>query len=134
MNEYKGISVSPGIAMGKAFVLKEEKIALPKYSISLKDVAGELRRFQSAVTAAITEIRHLKHKKSSEMGDQEKNLLDAHILLLSDPEFTGDIEKRVKENQVNVEWILLQAIEELIIKINESSDEYVRARSLDIHD
>jgi phosphotransferase system enzyme I (PtsI) len=134
MNEYKGISVVPGIAMGKVYLLKEEKIAIPKYSILLKDVKNELLRFAAAVDAAISEIRNMMHKKASEMGEQERNLLDSHIIMLSDPEFTGDVKKRVQEKQVNVEWILLQAIEELIIKINESSDEYIRARSLDIHD
>ncbi|HEQ72273.1 MAG TPA: phosphoenolpyruvate--protein phosphotransferase, partial [Spirochaetia bacterium] len=67
-------------------------------------------------------------------GDEEKKLLDSHILMLSDPEFKLNIENKVEEKRVNVEWILLQVIEDLIKRINESSDEYIRARSLDIHD
>lgn len=134
MNEYKGISVVPGIAMGKVFLLKEEKMAIPKYAIDRKDVTAELRRFACAVDAAVNEIKNLQQKNASEMGEQERQLLDAHIIMLSDPEFAGDIEKQMREKQVNVEWILLQAIEGLLVKINESSDEYIRARSLDIHD
>jgi phosphotransferase system enzyme I (PtsI) len=134
MNKVTGISVAPGIAMGKAFLLQEEKMSIPKYAISLEDIESELSRFLTAVKAAISEINVLKQKKAHEMGEQEKSLLDAHIVMLSDPEFTGDITNQVRKKKVNVEWILLQAIEELIIKINESSDEYIRARSIDIHD
>ncbi len=134
MKEFKGISVSPGIALGKVFLLKEEKYSIPRYTIQAKDVKAEITRFSGAIGNAIEEIRRLQEKSATEMGEQEKQLLDSHITMLSDAEFTGDIVKKVHDSKMNVEWILLQVIEELTKKINESSDEYIRARSLDIHD
>jgi phosphotransferase system enzyme I (PtsI) len=134
MKDFKGISVSPGIAMGRVFLLKEEKYAIPKYAIAPREIKGEIQRFLTAIDNAIGEIKRLKEKNATEMGDPEKSLLDSHISMLSDPEFTGDIEKKVQEKKMNVEWILLQVIEGLTKKINESNDEYIRARSLDIHD
>jgi phosphotransferase system enzyme I (PtsI) len=134
MKEFKGISVSPGIAMGKVFLLKEEKFAIPKYAINAKDIKSELGRFSNAINNAIEEIKRLKDKSAAEMGEQEKNLLDSHIIMLSDVDFVKDIEKSIQDNKMNVEWVLLQVIENLTKKINESADEYIRARALDIHD
>lgn len=134
MIELKGISVSPGIAVGKVFLFKEEKLSIPKYAIEIHEITQELERFIVAVEKSISEIKSLKERNSHDMGDAEKNLLDAHILMLSDPDFKTNIENKISEKKVNIEWILLQVIDELIKKINDSSDEYIRARTLDVHD
>ncbi|MBN1525275.1 MAG: phosphoenolpyruvate--protein phosphotransferase [Spirochaetales bacterium] len=134
MNEYKGIIVSPGISVGKVYLFREEKITIPKYAIAVHQISHEIERFVQAVESAITEISQLKEKYAHQMGEQEKKLLDSHVLMLSDPVFKEDIGKKVGEKQVNVEWSLLQVIDDFIEKMNESSDEYMMARSLDFHD
>ncbi|MBN1799119.1 MAG: phosphoenolpyruvate--protein phosphotransferase [Spirochaetales bacterium] len=134
MKTYKGISVSPGIAEGKVFLFQEDKLSIPKYNIAITDVNNELSRFFAAVENAIGEINNLKVKYAHQMAEEEKKMLDSHILMLNDPVFKEDIGKKVEEKQLNVEWILLQVIENIIEKVNSSSDSYLKERSTDIHD
>jgi phosphotransferase system enzyme I (PtsI) len=134
MNIYKGISVSPGIAEGKVFLFKEDKLTIPKYNLAITEINNELTRFFTAVENAIEEIHHLKKKYAHQMADEEKKMLDSHILMLKDPLFKEDIGKKVEEKKLNVEWVLLQVIENIIEKVNSSSDSYLKERSTDIHD
>jgi len=134
MNTFKGISVSPGIAEGKVFLFKEDKLSIPKYDIAINEINDELSRFFAAVENAIAEINNLKQKYAHQMATEEKKMLDSHILMLNDPLFKEDIGKKVEEKQLNVEWILLQVIENIIEKVNSSSDSYLKERSTDIHD
>jgi len=134
MKEFNGISVSPGIAVGKVLFFKEEKLSIPQYDIALHQIDMELERFIQAVENAVGEINTLKEQYAQQMAVEEKKLLDSHILMLQDPVFKQDIGKKVKEKKMNVEWILLQVIEELIEKINSSKNDYFKERSLDIHD
>ncbi len=134
MNIYKGISVSPGIVEGKVFLFKEEKLAVPKYTISVGQVETEMQRFFTAVDNAAQEILNMKDKYAHQMAKEEKKLLDSHVLMLHDPVFKEDIGKKVQEKKLNVEWILLQVIENIIEKVNSSTDSYLKERSADIHD
>jgi phosphotransferase system enzyme I (PtsI) len=134
MNIYKGISVSPGIVEGKVFLFKEEKLSVPKYTISVGQVKAELQRFFTALDNAAQEILNMKEKYSHQMAKEEKKLLDSHVLMLHDPVFKEDITKKVQEKRLNVEWILLQVIENIIEKVNSSTDSYLKERSADIHD
>jgi phosphotransferase system enzyme I (PtsI) len=134
MNIYKGISVSPGIVEGKVFLFKEEKLSVPKYTISVGQVKPELQRFFTALDNAAQEILNMKEKYTHQMAKEEKKLLDSHVLMLHDPVFKEDITKKVQEKRLNVEWILLQVIENIIEKVNSSTDSYLKERSADIHD
>jgi phosphotransferase system enzyme I (PtsI) len=134
MNIYKGISVSPGIVEGKVFLFKEEKLSVPKYTISVGQVKPELQRFFTALDNAAQEILNMKEKYAHQMAKEEKKLLDSHVLMLHDPVFKEDITKKVQEKRLNVEWILLQVIENIIEKVNSSTDSYLKERSADIHD
>ncbi len=134
MKELRGISASPGIAIGKAFVYAEENFAIPRYYITTEEVEQEVDRFRQAVGAAIEEIEALRHRIEEEMGDEESKFLGSQVMMLTDEEFLESVDKNIRLNQKNVEWIFLQVVEDLIEKLNASEDEYLRERTLDIHD
>jgi len=134
MIDLKGISASPGLVKGKAFVYIDESPMIPKYDIQPSRIAGELERFQEALDKASFELEHLKKNSSADVGPDDINFLDSHLLMLQDPEFKGTIEKDLKAKLKNVEWILHQAVQALIEKLNSVDDEYLKERSADIHD
>jgi phosphoenolpyruvate-protein phosphotransferase (PTS system enzyme I) len=134
MKTLKGISAAPGIAIGKVYVYLDDAIRVPKYTISPDDVAYERDRFDQAATRAVDELERLKHTSTSEMGEERSGFLDSHILMVRDPEFQTQVFDRLDSELKNVEWILLQVIEELVERLDGSSDAYLRERTLDIHD
>lgn len=134
MQELRGISASPGIVIGRAFVYNDETPTIPQYDISVEKLEDELLRLVTAVSKASDELKLLKERSNGIMGPEDAGFIDTHILMLDDPEFSNKINRRMKEKLQNVEWILFQTIQELIEKLNSSQDEYLRERTIDIHD
>ncbi|MFO8064541.1 MAG: phosphoenolpyruvate--protein phosphotransferase [Spirochaetia bacterium] len=134
MVEFHGISASPGIAIGKAFVYLDDNLRVPKYQVDLSEVTKELERFQTAVLKAREELEQLRNDASGGAHAGNAGFLDSHLMMLEDPEFHSDVEKRLNSEQMNVEWILYKAIEELINRLDSAGDEYLRERTADIRD
>ncbi len=134
MKEFHGITASPGIAVGKAYIFKEENISVPKYDISPKEVENELKRFINAVENATEEIEILKTRMKDSMGDDERNLLDSHIMMINDPELKNQVDAELRAQKKNVEWILIQVIEQIVEKLKTSNDDYLKERSVDMKD
>ncbi len=135
MQEFHGISASPGIAIGPAFVYLEDNPRVPKYEVAFEDLASELERFRTAVRRAGEELEALREQAAeTERGRNNAGFLDAHLMMLEDPEFHSNVEQRLNEEQMNVEWILYQAIQELIDRLGSTEDDYLRERTADIRD
>ena len=93
-----GIGVSPGIAIGKARVIKKVQIALT--GILLKDevgIAAEVERFDEAVRKAINEIEFIKQNTSLNLLDEDIQILETQIEFLSDPQIREDVVARGQE-------------------------------------
>ncbi|MBN1410454.1 MAG: phosphoenolpyruvate--protein phosphotransferase [Spirochaetales bacterium] len=134
MIELKGIDVSPGIVIGKAFLYTEEKYFIPKYDIPLDQIKNEYARFLSAVKSATDEMKLLVTQADREVSKYEGRLLDSHILMINDLDFKSTVKKKLSENKKNVEWIVSQVIDEIIEKLNSLGDDYLKERSEDFLD
>ncbi|MFP4362598.1 MAG: phosphoenolpyruvate--protein phosphotransferase [Spirochaetia bacterium] len=134
MKEYSGISASPGIAIGKAFLYVDNPIKIPKYDIGEEEIDAEIDRFNNAIERATQEIHELKEKTSEEIGEEENKFLDSHVLMLADPEFQERVSDSIKKYLKNVEWILFQVVDEIVEKLNASKDSYLQERTVDFHD
>jgi phosphoenolpyruvate-protein phosphotransferase (PTS system enzyme I) len=134
MKTMQGISASPGIVAGKAFVYYEDTVSIPKYGIDDHEIDSEYERFIDATDRASSEITELKKKVEDSTNGNEVRFLDSHLLMLRDPEFTGRVQKGLRDRKMNVEWILSEAMEEFVRQLQASGDAYLRERSIDIHD
>jgi phosphoenolpyruvate-protein phosphotransferase (PTS system enzyme I) len=135
MKELKGISASPGIAVGRAFLFSgDDEPAIPRYLINSAQVAGEWGRLETAVAFASAEVTKLRDRTATEMGEEQSKIFDAHIMMLNDPDLLDQIAARLKADLVNVEWIVHEVTRELVEKLGESKDEYLSERALDIRD
>ncbi len=133
MNELSGISASPGIAIGQAFLYVDDTPTIPRYKIDDTQVDAEFERFTVAVDKATAELGGLKQVSGTNEGNQLE-MLESHLLLLSDPEFTASIESRLQKNRLNVEWVLYRFIQEQVEKLQRAEDQYLRERTSDIYD
>ena len=134
MKTLNGISVSPGIVSGKAFLYAEDSFKIPEYDIEDHEVDREYSRFRNATDKATNEINEIKNKTSGNVRQDDGKFLDSHLLMLSDPEFTGKVERDLKEFKKNVEWILYRVMEEYAEKLGSAEDSYLRERVIDIYD
>lgn len=131
VKELWGIAASPGIAIGKAYVYMDSDVSVPEYAILEHEVVLEMRRYEIAVTRAVADLETLKGENPQ---SEEHSFLDSHILMLQDPEFRDKIDNRMGRMLKNVEWVLLEEINELVDKLNSLQDIYLRERALDLKD
>lgn len=134
MYELTGISASPGIAIGKVFPYHDDKPNIPRYIILHEDVDSEMRRLAHALGKASEELQSLKENAQDAAHESHVQVLDSHLLMLNDPEFMEKIQTDLSGRLLNVEWILQEAIDELVEKLNRSGDPYLQERSVDLHD
>jgi phosphotransferase system enzyme I (PtsI) len=134
MVEIWGISASPGIIWGKAFIYIEDVFQVPQYVIGPAWVANELERLQGALDKAISEVNALK-KNSRTMGfSQSGEILDSHLMMLQDPEFRVTVERNLRTELRNVEWIAYQCFRAYADRLAAMDDPLFRERATDIRD
>jgi len=133
MREIRGISVSPGIAIGKAFIYVDDFPNVPEYEIDTSAVEDEVSRLHAAIASAREELDSLRDMPGYRSQRVHQELLDSHVLMLDDPEYLGSIEKRVRNEQCNVEQALSAVTNEYLANLNARGSRYLRERSADLH-
>ncbi len=131
---FKGIAVSPGIAVGRAFVLVSEKFSVPKRSVAAGDVAEELARFERALADTTEEIVDLRKSVAASLDEEHAHILDAHLLVLEDVLLIRETMERVEREKVCVEHVFSEVLEELAENFEVMDDQYLRERTADIRD
>ncbi len=134
MKELVGISASPGIAIGPVFTYSDGTDYVPRYRIDEQSINAELGRFHDAIKRAREEIESLQHQLRHQDDGSHTRFLDSHRLMLSDPEFTSNIEENLRSQLYNVEWVLYHETTAIADKLASLEDDYMRERSVDIHD
>lgn len=130
----RGIAASPGIGIGKAYVLKEEALSYVFRALGKDEVKKEIARFRLAVMKTRTEIDETRDKVLKVLGKSHAALIDAHLLILEDALFTKDIEKKISQEFINAEAALVAVLEDIGRTFDKLGDEYFRQRKDDIID
>jgi phosphotransferase system enzyme I (PtsI) len=129
-----GIGVSPGIAIGPAFVLEKTDYATHRWEIPPGEVTREVRRFRAAVAAAVAQLRSFKRRLARDLGPQHVYILDAHLLMLKDRMFIDGVVKIIRGERVNAEWALQQVIARFREAFEGVEEAYLREKAGDIED
>jgi len=129
----KGIAASDGIAVAPAYLLVEPDLSFSKTSVS--DVDAEVARFKKVVEESTKELEKVRDKAKESLGAEEAQVFDAHLLFLSDPEFTGAIETEIKDQKVNAEAALDETAQKFITIFEGMTDNaYMQERAADVRD
>lgn len=126
-----GIAASPGIAIGNILIL-EEDLSYEKKNI--KNVEIEKKRFHQALEVSKEQIMSLKNKIEEDMGKEQADIFQAHIMILEDPEFISKVENKIERKKINVEVVLEQVIKNYSTKFSEMENEYMQERATDVQD
>lgn len=131
---YKGIGVSPGIAIGRAVIIERREASVFRVPIREEDVPSEVNRFLEALGKTRDELQDLKQKVSRSMGEEYASIFEAHAMMVSDPSFADKVVQKIESEQVNAEWALAEVQEELQARFKSFDDEYLREREADVKD
>jgi phosphotransferase system enzyme I (PtsI) len=127
----KGINASPGICIGKAYLVDREGVeVVEKYQIEDKKRSNEIKRFKAAVKKARDELRKIVEKSPEEL--QHAHILETHMALLKDKMLYGSTIDVIKNEGVNAEWALKKIVSNLREIFQTMTDPYLRERSGDV--
>ena len=128
-----GQAVSGGIAIGRAHLVSHAMLEVAQYQLRERDVAGELVRFDKAVTTAGAELDALRSDASVPGAPAELSaFVDLHAMILADPALTDGVRELIRARRCNAEWAMVQQMQLVVDQFDEFEDAYLRERKQDI--
>ncbi|MGZ5473257.1 MAG: phosphoenolpyruvate--protein phosphotransferase [Thermoanaerobaculia bacterium] len=131
---YKGVGVSPGIAIGRAVIVEKRVSSVYRVPIREEEVPAEVTRFLESLEKTRDELHDLKVKVSRSMGDEYASIFEAHAMIVGDASFADKVTQKIEIEQVNAEWALAEVQEELQARFASFDDDYLRERVADVKD
>ncbi len=130
-----GIGVSPGIAIGKARVIRKQAAVLTGTLLLNDDeITIAIEKFDSAVAVSVTEVETMMANHNASQGMEGVEILEAHIELLGDPQIREDVVEKIKTEQKNVNDAVIEVIQAAVEIFKSMDDDYMSARAVDIED
>jgi phosphotransferase system enzyme I (PtsI) len=127
----KGINASPGICIGKAYLVDKEGVDIvSRYLIEKNKRQDEIKRFKAAVKKARDEIRSVIDGSPEEL--QRAHILETHLALLKDKMLYGKTIEIIETDGFNAEWALKQVASNLKAVFLGMADSYLKERASDI--
>lgn len=128
----QGLGVSPGIAIGKVLLKKQNDFVIEKTDVSNPE--DEILRLQSAQNTAREQVQNLHNQVEATMGAEEAKIFEAHIDIINDKTLFKEVEKRIFSEKANAEWALREASEIFISRFEGMKNIYMSERAADIKD
>src|SRR4051812_30588073 len=127
-----GTAASPGLCVGRAFVIDRRRIKTPKRHIGDDEVQIEINRFDAALAASSDQLERVKKKLQEKEGEDHFLILDAHQLILHDEHLVEPTRRRIREEHINAEWALRKTVEEIKSVFDAIEEDYFRERRSDV--
>jgi len=128
----QAIGASPGMAVGRAFVLDRRRVRTPKMKLGGQEVERELLRFKTAIDLSEHQLIELKSRLEQSDGKDHALILEAHRLMLRDPMLVDEVNKLISAEQINAEWAVRRVTRKIKHLFDEIPDEYFRERRADV--
>ncbi len=127
-----GIGASPGICIGKAYMVDKEGVdVVRKYFIGKENLKKEIKRFRAAVKKAKDELGAII-KDSNKEHLQHSYIIETHIAMLKDKRLYGKTIETIENEFINAEWALKKVVSGLESTFQSMSDSYLKERVADV--
>jgi len=131
---YHGLPVSEGIAFGKAEIYISELAEIIPYRLKPEEVEKEVVRYKEALAEVRKQMEEGERRIRKDIGDDEADIIKSHVMILDDLFFREEVPGLVLEEKLNVEFILLRGVKNIMKTFNTMEDKYLRERGKDIED
>ncbi|MBV9826302.1 MAG: phosphoenolpyruvate--protein phosphotransferase [Alphaproteobacteria bacterium] len=130
-----GIGVSPGIAIGPAYLGDRGEITVSENRIAEAAVESERGRFAEAVAMSVKQLRKLRSRATAlpgEASDEIGYVLDAHLAMLANSRLVRGVNQRIGRQRINAERAIQLETDEIGKTFAAMADPYLAARGEDI--
>lgn len=128
----KGTGASAGIGIGKAVLIENEKPVIRAYQV--EDAAAEAERFKSVMEETRVETARMSEELAKRVGPKEAEIMNGHVMLLSDPMLTEEIAGRITSEKTCAENAVETVCNTYADMFAGMDDDLMRQRATDILD
>ncbi|RPH98104.1 MAG: phosphoenolpyruvate--protein phosphotransferase [Lysobacterales bacterium] len=127
-----GHAVGRGIAIGRSHLAEGSELEIGEYRIGADEVDKEIRRYRNAIDAARHQLEELAGRVSRNVGIGAAEIIQTHVLMLSDSRLRDGTEDHIRRELCNAEWALQMQLERMLLEFRSLDDEYIRSRGEDV--
>jgi phosphotransferase system enzyme I (PtsI) len=129
----KGIGVSPGVVIGKAYCFDPLDAQISFYKLSNNDlIPHEIERFKNALKESSRQLLKIQENLKKTKVTEPLYIIDVHILLLSDKKFINRTIKYIRRLGVNAEWAVRMTLDHYKQIFEGVEDVYISGRISDV--
>lgn len=134
MQKLQGIAVSPGVAVGEAFVLDNEGFRIPRRFVARDAVDSELDRLNRAFEETRTQTESHRDTVARELGPQYAAIFDAHLQMLGDARLRAELEESIRVRHYSPEYAVSRVLRRYARVFQSLESSFLAERSNDIVD
>jgi phosphoenolpyruvate-protein phosphotransferase (PTS system enzyme I) len=128
----QGVGVSPGIAIGKAYLLERRRISVPHHTLEdEKAIAEECKRFEAAVSKTESDLEDIKRRIHPDFVEHAQ-VLEVYQMVLRDPPIHNETLRLIREEKLNAQLALVRSIIKAGERFSALDDEYIQSRIADL--
>lgn len=130
----KGLPISRGIAIGRAFFFAPEDDIVPDFPINDDEIESEVLRYRRAIVRGCEELDRLQKQMQKERIAEGVAILDSYLQMMRDPWLTDHVENEIRSTCRNAEHVFQTTIKDYHRRFSKISDPFFRERFKDIQD
>lgn len=128
----KGSGASRGKALGRARLEQPSRFLVDESTLEESEVGAEIERIELALATALAELKTLRDKLNGPLAREVAEFIDAHMLILQDPEFVNGLRDLIRKGHMHASAALKVQRDSLIAVFEAMDDPYLRSRREDI--
>ena len=130
----KGISASPGVAIGPALVLDTEEYRIPRRSIDPAQVPAEIRSLDAAIDASRQEVAELRVAAARKLGDKTSAIFAFHEEFIADKRLRAAVVELIEQQRYTAAYAFGQEMNRRQRMFRNVADGYLKERVIDLFD
>ncbi len=132
--QLEGVPLSPGIAIGPAWLLHPRKHEIPRRALSPGQAEAEVARLRRALEAAGRQVRELRERIGGDVGEYEARIFDSHGHILRDEEILAAAARDIRENLHNAEYAFHRQMNLLADRFDAAAGGFLKEHLIDLRD
>jgi len=127
-----GTAAARGMALGRARLVQPSQISVDERPLPAEEVEAEVARLAAALAAARAELAVLRGKLHGALSHEVGEFIDAHSLILDDPELVDGLYDLIRSARLRASAALKRQRDRLVAAFDAIDDPYLRSRREDV--
>jgi phosphotransferase system enzyme I (PtsI) len=127
-----GTAAARGMTLGRARLVQPSQLVVDERPLGENEIESEVERLRHALQVARDELRVLREKLHGALAREVGEFIDAHSMILDDPELTSGLYSMIRQGRFRAGAALKAQRDRLVAAFDAIDDPYLRSRREDV--